>query len=214
MIQQPIDRKIYFDIVRVEVFDGHMTQQQVDGQSMILNRWEIDPETVDLRWLAYALATTKHETASTMWPIEEYGKGKGHSYGVPDKETGQTYYGRGFVQLTWRDNYKRATHELDLRDDDDLEWHAQRALDTRIASDIMFLGMIEGWFRTANDGKPHNLPRYFNENSDPYNAREIINGDKHIVPQWSGGMSIGNMIADYYNNFLDALDTSTATVSV
>jgi len=35
-----------------------------------------------------------------MQPIEEYGKGKGMKYGSPDPETGQTYYGRGFVQTT------------------------------------------------------------------------------------------------------------------
>ena len=41
-----------------------------------------------------------------MQPIEEYGKGAGHP--CADPETGQTCYGRGYVQLTWRDNYERA----------------------------------------------------------------------------------------------------------
>src|SRR5262245_4181357 len=124
------DRKIYFDSVRASMFGGSMTQDQVDGQNFILAMWEqYAPPDWDLRYLAYMLATTFHETAKTMLPIEEYGKGSGHDYGVPDPETGQAYYGRGFVQLTWKDNYCRATQELDLHDTKDLEWHAECALD-------------------------------------------------------------------------------------
>ena len=44
-----------------------------------------------------------------MQPIEEYGKGKGRPYGIKDRETGETYFGRGYVQLTWRENYARQT---------------------------------------------------------------------------------------------------------
>src|SRR5262245_48374882 len=102
-------RMTYFDSVRESLFTEHMTQQQVDGQNDLLQRWEDEPSSDDLRHLAYPLATTLHETASEMWPIEEYGKGSGQPYGVPDPETKQTYYGRGYVQLTWRDNYARAT---------------------------------------------------------------------------------------------------------
>jgi len=205
------DREIYFDAVRGPLFGGSMTEGQVVGQEAILLRFETAPSApTDLRHLAYALATTKHETANSMLPIEEYGKGAGYEYGLPDPETGQTYYGRGFVQLTWRDNYARATRELDLSGDDDLEWHAHRALDPYIAADIMFIGMTLGWFRP-----PNTLPLYFNDTADdPYGARDIINGDKHIVPSWSGGLTIGKMIAQYHAQFLDALITSSKTKSV
>ena len=207
------DRKIYFDLVRKRPFGGSLSQQQVDGQNAILDRWEKDPLTDDLRWLAYPLATTLHETASTMWPIEEHGKGAGHSYGVPDPETGQAYYGRGYVQLTWRDNYARAANELDLTGDDDLEWHADRALDPAIAADVMFIGMADGWFRSSG-GRPENLIRYFDEETDdPYGAREIINGDKTVMPSWSNGVSIGNLIAGYHENFLAALVASAVEES-
>jgi putative chitinase len=199
------DHAIYFDRVR-PLFGGKLDQGQVDGQEAILTRWETEPPTDDLRHLAYALATTKHETASEMLPIEEYGKGEGQSYGKKDPETGQAYYGRGYVQLTWRENYARATIELALTGEDDLEWHADRALDPIIAAEVMFLGMTEGWFRTGDDGKPETLGKYFNETrDDPYGAREIVNGDKHIVPAWSHGVSIGNLIADYHAKFLEAL---------
>jgi hypothetical protein len=201
----PFDPTIYFDAVRETVFGGSLTQEQVDGQNFILASWENDPTTTDLRWLAYSLATTKHETASTMLPIEEYGKGGGMAYGKKDSQTGQTYYGRGFVQLTWRDNYAKATRELELEGEDDLEWHADRALDPAIAADIMFLGMAEGWFRGDSKGR-QTLLRYFDiDTDDPYGAREIINGDKHIVPSWSNGVSIGKLIAGYHGHFLNAL---------
>ena len=203
-----IDRKIYFDSVRGSLFSGGMSQRQVDGQEAILGEWEnqqADGAMTDLRWLAYMLATTYHETSKEMWPIEEYGRGEGMEYGKPDPETGQTYYGRGYVQLTWRDNYANATQRLDLTGDDDLEWHAAQALDPQIAADVMFLGMREGWFRSDSKGK-QTLARYFDaDTEDAYNAREIINGDKSKVPSWSGGVSIGNLIKGYYGDFLTAL---------
>jgi len=205
-----IDRTKYFDSVRKSLFGGALTQQQVDGQNAILAVWEgtYAAKFDDLRWLAYPLATTLHETASTMWPIEEYGKGAGMSYGVKDPETGQTYYGRGFVQLTWRDNYKRATKELELTGDDDLEWHAAKALDPFIAGHTMFRGMIEGWFRSDSQGAQI-LARYFDDDTnDAYGAREIINGDKKTVPSWSNGVSIGNLIRGYHDKFLEALGLS------
>lgn len=207
------DRGKYFDAVRGPLFGGKLTQQQVDGQNAILDEWVQGYSEKDLRWLAYALATTKHETASTMWPIEEYGKGKGMSYGTKDKETGQTYYGRGYVQLTWRENYAKATKELSLTGtSDDMEWNASRALNENIAADVMFEGMIEGWFRKDSKGK-QTLARYFNDSTDdPYGAREIINGDKKTVPSWADGKSIGNLIADYHKTFLKALNSSVIAV--
>lgn len=208
------DRKIYFDAVRKSLFSGSLSQQQVDGQEAILGEWEVQPweqPLTDVRWLAYMLATTLHETASKMWPVEEYGKGSGMEYGKPDPETGQTYYGRGYVQLTWRDNYRKATVELGLKGDADLEWHAEMALEPQIAADIMFRGMAEGWFRSDGNGR-QTLLRYFDaDTDDPYGAREIINGDRKTVPDWSNGVSIGNLIAGYHREFLAALEAAAVT---
>jgi putative chitinase len=202
------DRGKYFDAVRARPFGGSLTQEQVDGQEALLAAWEAAPLDDDLRWLAYALATTKHETASTMQPIEEYGKGAGQPYGVPDPETGQTYYGRGYVQLTWRENYAKATDKLGLEGADDLEAHADRALDSAIAAKVLFHGMAEGWFRP-----PHDLAEFFDDDvddpvDDPVGAREIVNGDKSVVPDWSDGKSIGELVAGYHADFLAALETS------
>jgi hypothetical protein len=197
----PFDRTIYFDSVRQSLFAGHMGEDQVFGQDTILSAWEKYAEGEDVRWLAYMLATTYHETAQEMLPIEEYGKGAGQPYGEIDPETGQTYYGRGFVQLTWRDNYARADVELGLADDQSCEWDAKNALVPWTAARVMFKGMAEGWFRGDALGD------WFNPQvDDAYNAREIINGDKSIVPSWSNGVSIGKLIQGYHQNFLTALE--------
>lgn len=201
----PFDRKIFFDSVRKSLFAGSMTQQQVDGMNYKLDQWELHHPDKDLRWLSYPFATSYHETSATMWPIEEYGKGAGQPYGVPDPETKQTYYGRGDVQLTWRDNYRKATQKLMLSGAQDLEWNASQALDPKISADVMYLGMQEGWFRSDSKGR-QTLARYFNATTnDAYGAREIINGDKTKVPSWSGGISIGNLIKGYNDKFLTAM---------
>jgi hypothetical protein len=200
----PFDHKKYFDDVRQSLFFGALTQGAVDGQDAILTGWETYVDDEDLRWLAYMLATTYHETSQEMMPIEEYGKGSGQPYGVPDPETGQTYYGRGFVQLTWRDNYHRADEEMQLTGGNSCEWYAVNALGPATAARIMYLGMTEGWFRSDSQG-PQTLERYFNTDiEDPYGAREIINGDKNIKPGWAD-TTIGNLIAEYYQKFLQAV---------
>lgn len=212
-----IDRDIYFDYVRDSLFGGRLTQDQVDGQNGILDVWETHVEPrhpgSDLRWLAYMLATTKHETASEMIPIEEYGKGAGHPYGEKDPETGQTYYGRGDIQTTWRENYRKADVELaklgiNTEGENSSEWHADNQLKPRIAAGTMFVGMYEGWFRSDSKGR-QTLPRWFSATvDDAYMAREIINGDKTKIPDWSGGVSIGNLIKDYHKKFLAALEAA------
>lgn len=198
------DRDKFFDSLRGSGLFPKFTQQQVDGINFKLDQWEEHHPEDDLRWMAYAFATSYHETSQKMWPIEEYGKGSGMSYGKPDPVTGQTYYGRGDVQLTWKDNYARATKELGLSGANDLVQHPEKALDAKISADVMYTGMIEGWFRKGNT-----LAKFFDDkNDDAFGAREIINGDKNTVPSWSNGVSIGNLIAGYHKKFLAAAQAS------
>ena len=138
----------------------------------------------DIRWLAYMLATTYHETAARMWPITEYGS---DTY-LKSKEY-YPYIGRGFVQLTWNYNYQKASQILSLYDDRDLVDHPELALDSLIAARIMFRGMAEGWFTGRK------LGQYFDdETDDPVNARQIINGNDDDT-----------LIAGHYDKFLVAL---------
>lgn len=208
----PFDHQIYFDAVRQSLFGGTLSQSQVDGMDAILTGWEKYADEEDMRWLGYMLATTFHETAQEMMPIEEY-DGASQPYGQVDPETGQRYYGRGFVQITHRENYRRADAELNLTGSSSCEWHAENALLPSIAARTMYLGMTEGWFRSDGSG-PQTLARYFSSTvEDPYGAREIINGDKTTVPDWAGGKSVGELIAGYYSKFHAALiDAHTAPV--
>ncbi len=162
-----INRVFFFEQTRETLFNGSLTSKQVEGMTAILDKWDAEHATSDDRWLAYMLGTTHHETDRKMWPIEEYGRGKGHKYGLPDPQTGKKYYGRGFVQLTWRSNYEAMTTALHV----DFVRHPERVLDVRHATNIMFYGMINGSFT----GKK--LGQYFNkQTADWVNARRIING--------------------------------------
>jgi hypothetical protein len=130
---------------------------------------------VPVSWLAYVLATTYHETAFIMEPVEEYGKGAGHSYGEPDPETGQIYYGRGYVQLTWIYNYQKAQEYVvnfnTMKNDLDLMNNPDLALTPWVAAQVAIGGMSQGWFT----GK--GLGDYLTDTSTDYvNARRIING--------------------------------------
>jgi putative chitinase len=119
-----------------------------------------DDAVESIQHAAYIMATVKHETANTFRPIEEYGKGKGHKYAP-------TYYGRGYVQLTWDYNYKKFSQLLGI----DLFNNPSLATDPDIAYKIMIIGMNKGLFT----GKK--LLDYINLNKvDYYNARRIING--------------------------------------
>lgn len=136
-------------------------------ESDLIDKLLADNRVYSCEECAYILATVKHETAGTFRPIEEYGKGKNRSYGKPDPETGETYYGRGYVQLTWKNNYYQFTRILgkDLVNEPDL------ALDPDIAYEIMIEGMTKGLFT----GK--RLSQYINvDNTDFISARRIING--------------------------------------
>jgi len=193
----PYDRKFYFDTVRKDLFRGNLTQSQVDGQNYLLETWEQHFEQNNpndgTMWLAYALATFFHETAETMQPIEEYGKGAGKSYGKPAGQHGQCYYGRGHVQLTWEENYKNGQKFLKERYGVDANIHpeAHKMLHPQTSALVSYDGMIHGWFTGVG------LPKYLSKSKgieDPVNARRIVNGtDK------------ADLIAGYYWKFKKAL---------
>ncbi|HEY4807638.1 MAG TPA: glycoside hydrolase family 19 protein [Roseiarcus sp.] len=184
-----INRNFFFTQVRRTLFANNLRQSQVDGINAILDGWEAKYAADDDRWLAYALATTYHETDQHMQPIEEYGKGRGMPYGKPDPTTGQVYYGRGFVQLTWERNYKTMTDLLGV----DFVNHPDLALELDNATNIMFIGMIKGLFT----GK--SLGDYFNQTTEDWvNARKIING-----------LDKAQAIAMYGHNFYAALSYTT-----
>jgi hypothetical protein len=155
---------------------GPLSLSQRDGFTRLLTAMDGDAELTDIRWAAYMLATVKHECAETWRPVEEYGKGAGHPYGVAETVIDSngtprqnTYYGRGYVQLTWKDNYEAIGAAIGMRDD--LMIKPELALVPDTAFRIMSYGMRDGTFT----GK--RLATYINATGADYkNARRIING--------------------------------------
>jgi putative chitinase len=191
----PFDRKAFFDAVRSDPFDGSLTSAQVEGMETLFDVWEalfaLDAKEQSVPWFAYALATVFHETAATMKPIEEYGKGEGRDYGEPAGPYDQCYYGRGHVQLTWEENYQKGEDILEKKYGMTVPLHQypHRMLEDEPSAIVLFDGMIDGWFTGVG------LPDFFNEDEeDPVNARKIINA-----------LDKADLIAGYYGTFKKAL---------
>jgi len=187
-----LNRNFFFEQTKTTLFSGKFRQSQLEGLNAILDEWEKNHKQRDDRWLAYMLSTTHHETDRTMQPIEEYGKGKTRPYGKNIKmdrtryfDTANLFYGRGFVQLTWYENYVRAGKKLGV----DMLKKPELTLQLKYATPILFYGMIEGWFTGRK------LATYFNGPTEDWkNARRIINGtDK------------ADLIADYAKKYYAAI---------
>lgn len=191
-----MNRDIFFQHIRRDPFSGGMTPSQVAGINALLGAWNPD---LDVRWLAYVLATVFHETAARMQPVREglkscdkearaYVKRQGYAYAEPDPVTGEVYYGRGHVQLTWAKNYKAMGEALGLN----LYYKPDMALDPAISSRILLLGMTNGLYT----GKK--LADYFNARTDnPVGARRIVNGTDRA-----------GLIAGYHHAFLAAIQAA------
>lgn len=188
-----IDKKKFYELIKQKsegLFPGTLTQYQVDGFGAILDEWEKSGFS-DIRWLSYLLATTYHETARTFKPLEEYGKGKGRTYGIPDATTKKVYYGRGFVQLTWKANYDKQSKKLGV----DFVNYPEKVMEPTYAAKILIHGSADGDFTGRS------LGTYFNANvDDPTNARRIINGTDKAA-----------LIAGYHTKFLKALGASVVS---
>jgi putative chitinase len=196
-----LNRKLFFDQIKKQLFSRTLDQLQVDGITAKLEEFS-DRGLEDLRWLAYILATSYHETGRRMTPVREGFANtdaaarhivRNHIYGHVDAETHQVYYGRGDVQLTWRKNYDRMGNLLHIP----LSTHPDLALQPAISAKILFEGMVGGLFT----GKK--LSDYFNEKrTDWTNARRIVNA-----------LDRAAMIGGYGIQFLSALMNAGAVAT-
>ncbi len=114
---------------------------------------------------AYVIATADWESNHTFKPVRE-------AYWLSEEWRKHhlryyPYYGRGFVQVTWRYNYERFSDILNL----DLVNNPDLALDYDVALQILVYGFKHGTF-TGRE-----LEKYINKDKiDFYNARRCING--------------------------------------
>lgn len=183
-----ISTKKFFDSIRASIFGGRLSETVVKGCSAILNEWQRLRWHKDARHLAYILATAQAECMFRL-DIEEIGKGRGKPYGVADPVTGKTYYGRGPVQLTWKDNYKKMGDLIGQ----DLVHKPELMLDPVVGIQVTFEGMYKG-ISQKGDFTGRSLEDYFNSTTDdPVNARRIINGTDRA-----------SEIAGYYRKYVNA----------
>jgi putative chitinase len=176
------NRTQFFDHYRARF--GPLSQDLVDALEFLLGEVERDDRftgtDTDRRQLAYCLATFKWETSHTMRPIDEFGSETyfntrygpqttvGKRLGNTQPGDGARFHGRGFVQLTGRSNYARASEFTGTN----LTHNPQQAKDPNLAYRIAIQGMKEGWFTTRR------LSRYIRDGVAPdyEGARAIING--------------------------------------
>lgn len=188
--------KAFFDTVR-PMFNGSLSQEQVNGLNTILAATDGLP----IEHRAYILATAMVETAWTMQPVREtladsdasavrrldhaWASGQLSWVSRPywrHDEDGKAWFGRGYVQLTHKSNYRRAGEELNV----DLVGNPSAALNPDLAALILVRGMEEGWFtgRALGDYLP----------GDYVSARQVVNG-----------LDRANEIAAYAETFERAL---------
>lgn len=191
----------FFTAIRSSLFSGALSVHQVESINAILASW-VKHNGTDQRQLAYILGTVYHEAGKGMYPVREGFSATNaeavqyvtrmfnhrqisKNYALPDPVTGQSYYGRGFVQITWKWNYAAFEKLLNIP----LVANPDLALQVDTSADIAVIGMQKGVFT----GKK--LSDYFNAHtSDWLNARRIINGTDRA-----------QLIAGYAQKFYSAL---------
>jgi Chitinase class I len=193
-----INSEIFFNGVRNKF--GPLNQKQVNGFNACIAYFE-NSTMNDYRHLAYALATAWHETGRRMEPVREgfadtnaqaiaavtglYRKGGiTRNYALPHPN-GNSYYGRGLVQITHGVNYEEMGKELNI----DLYNQPDLALHLPVAVKILFVGMQKGKFTSKA------FKHYFTTTSTNWvNARRIINA-----------LDKAEMIANHAVKFHEAL---------
>jgi hypothetical protein len=183
----------FFEAVR-PMFGGSLSQAQVDGFKIIFEAWR-KVGSGNERDLAYILATAYHETARTMQPVRETlattdAKAKerltkawksGKLPWVKSDYWSGGWFGRGFVQLTHRENYVKAGKKLGI----DLVSDPSKAMIPEVSALILVRGMQEGWFTGMK----------LADAADVREARRVVNGTDRA-----------SQIAMYADAFLSALD--------
>ncbi|MEP6902776.1 MAG: peptidoglycan-binding protein [Actinomycetota bacterium] len=130
-------------------------------------RWECQSQGIGLKTqMAYVLATAEWETNRTFKPVRE-------AYWLSEvwrKKNLRYYpfYGRGFVQLTWKNNYQTYSNLLNA----DLVGNPDLALDSNVALFVLIHGFKVGTFTGRK------ISDYININiTDFLRARRCINGN-------------------------------------
>lgn len=200
----------FFAEARNTLFNGKMNQGQVDGITGIIEAMRLVGDG-DQDTLAYALATTYHETGTTMLPVREgFGKTDAESrarvnalarkrgpssnvakYAKQVGPYGHVYYGRGYPQLTWMENYEKCSKDADV----DLVRYPDAMLNPVVSARVLISGIMDGRW----NGRGKGIGFYegdddFLDDTEAEAARRTVNvQDK------------ARLIAGYHRKFYNAL---------
>jgi len=152
-----LSRASFLRDIAGRLFGGALTDAAAEHISGILDYWDSHYPGAPDAQLAYILATVLAEVGADMAPVRE-------TFALDDAQArarlceaayaqdagpcGHAYYGRGYVQLTWHENYARQAEKLGvpLVEEPDL------ALDPLLALRILVDGMMEGDFNPTGQG--------------------------------------------------------------
>ncbi len=132
-------------------------------------KWECGVQEIGLKTqIAYVCATVEWETARTFKPVRE-------AFWLSEKWREDNlryfpYYGRGYVQLTWENNYRKYSELLGI----DMVGSPDLAMEENVALFILVHGFKTGGFTGRK------ITDYINESQTEFvDARRCINGTDH-----------------------------------
>lgn len=195
-----INRRIFFLQFKKLILKGEaMTQSRVDALDDFMDCIEKDTYIGSVYYMSYILATTYLETAWSFRPIKEIGgnayftrmywdnRSKARVLGNLSAEDAVNYCGRGFVQITGRNNYVKMTKSIRKCRPDIVEAFEKRTGQTfdlvkfptqtmaiDIAYAIITLGMAQGIF--TGKKLSHYLSDTKNDFKNYKSSRKIVNG--------------------------------------
>lgn len=203
-----MNKTVFFDAIR-PMF-GKMTPAQVAGIEGLLTAFD-EVGDKDQDTLAYGLATVFHETAREMQPVREgnvktdasarkavqrLAEKRGPNSAVARYARavgpyGHWYYGRGFPQLTFIENYRASSADAGV----DLVKNPDAMLDPVISARVLFRGVMDGRW----NGKGKGIAFYegdddFLSDAEATAARRTVNVQDKAT-----------LIAGYHRKFYDAL---------
>lgn len=170
-----INRKKFFDGYRINLDpDKKLTQEEVNALTVFLDFVEAEYSKLTVKQWAYVFATTFHETKATFLPIKE-AFWLSEAWRLKNLRY-SPFYGRGYVQITWEENYKFFSKILGV----DLVKSPDLTMIPKNAFKIMIYGFINGSFTKRKVGKifvPNKISDFINDKETNYKkARLCING--------------------------------------
>lgn len=200
-----LDRVIFYDSLRDNLFKGGFTSSQVKGIDDLLDAWELYGND-NANHLAYILAGVYHETGKLMTPVREgfaktnqgainavkklYDQKRiSKNYALPNK-AGVSFYGRGRIQNTWEDNYVKLEKRFGLP----FTTNPDLLLDSVVDAKVTVVGHLEGIWT----GK--SLSYYIDEEDelDSEDLREYKEG-RRIVNGTDKALAIGEYALKFEN---------------